>query len=156
MQVFGRTQEGKRVKGYLIRQEVIACIGPAPKPWTTIAVTDTSAVVDWGFPKPFILVPVDPDSIQYCSGMLDADGNEVASGDLIQPDGGAFVGLVEYRTAQNGTKEFCVHWANTNKNGKMEFCSEQRLAQVWIENGRPIIIGNRWDTLELYAEICGE
>ena len=38
MQVYGRTQEGARVKGYLISQEVMSCVDPAPKPWTTIAI----------------------------------------------------------------------------------------------------------------------
>lgn len=156
MQVYGRTQEGTRIKGYLILQEVINCIGPAPKPWATIATPDRNTVPDWGFPKPFTLVPVNPDSIQYCSGMLDANGDEIASGDVIQPDGCAFVGLVEYRTTYNGTREFHVRWAKENKDGIMEFFSEQRLAQVWIENGRPIIIGNLWDTPELLPEQKGD
>lgn len=143
MQVFGKTQEGERVKGYLIQQEVMACVGPALKPWTTIAVADKNAVVDWGFPKPFILISVDPDSIQYCSGMLDANDDEVASGDIVQS--GAFCGLVEYKAAENGTMEFTVLWHRSDGT----LISSQRLSDVWIGNGRPIIIGNLWDTPEL-------
>lgn len=143
MQVFGKTLEGKRVKGYLIQQEVMACVGPAPKPWTTIAVTDKNTAVDWGFPKPFTLVPVDPDRIQYCSGMLDANGDEVASGDIIQS--GAFHGLVEWKATENGTMEFSVRWHKSDGTP----ISSQRLSDVWIGNGRPIIIGNLWDTPEL-------
>lgn len=143
MQVFGKTQKGERVKGYLIQQEVIACVGPAPKPWTTIAVTDKNTAVDWGFPKPFTLVPVDQDSIQYCSGMLDANGDEVASGDIIQS--GVFHGLIQYEAAENGTMEFTVRWQKDDGAP----ISSQRLSDVWIGNGRPTIIGNLWDTPEL-------
>lgn len=156
MQVYGRPQEGKRVKGYLILQEVVTCLGPPLKPMATIAIRDEKVVVDWGFPRPYVLVSVDPDTIQYCSGMPDTDGDEIASGDFIQQHDGAFVGLVEYRTASNGTKEFYVRWASADENGTRRFCSGQRLSEVYIGNGRPVIVGNRWDNPKLYAEICGE
>ena len=149
MQVFGKTQEGERVKGYLIRQEAMACVGPAPKPWTFIAVTDKNAAVDWGFPKPYTLIPVDPDSTQYCSGMLDTNGNEVASGDIIQS--GVFHGLVQYEAAENGAKEFTVRWYKSDGTA----ISGQRLSDVWIRNGRPTIVGNIWETPELLRKEKG-
>ena len=149
MQVFGKTQKGERVKGYLIQQEVMACVGPAPKPWTTIAVTDKNTAVDWGFPKPFILVPVDSDSIQYCSGMLDANGDEVASGDIVRS--GVFHGLIQYEAAENGTMEFTVLWHKSDGTA----ISGQRLSDVWIGNGRPTIVGNIWETPELLRKEKG-
>ena len=143
MQVFGKTQKGERVKGYLIQQEVMACVDPAPKPWTTIAVTDKNTAVDWGFPKPFILVPVDSDSIQYCSGMLDANGDEVASGDIVRS--GVFHGLIQYEAAENGAMEFTVLWHKSDGTA----ISGQRLSDVWIGNGQVTIIGNIQETPEL-------
>lgn len=143
MQVYGRTQEGARVKGYLISQEVMSCVDPAPKPWTTIAIPKKNVAIDWGFLRPFVLVPVDPDSIQYCSGMLDANGNEVASGDIVQS--GVFFGLVEYRAAENGTMEFAVSWY---KDASAPI-SVQRLSDVWIGYGRVTIIGSIWETPKL-------
>ena len=153
MLVAGRIQNGQKVQGYLILQEVMCCVGPKPKPWASIAVPDEKACVDWGFPRPYNIVQVDSDTLQYGSGMKDADGKEIFSGDIIGWESLPFVGVVGNWAAENGTNEFHVRWGKPGKNGEMIFCSEQRLPEVHVMNGRPVILGDIWDLPEKHLRM---
>ena len=75
--------------------------------------------------------------------MLDANGEEVASGDIIRS--GVFLGLVEWKATENGTMEFSVRWHKSDGTP----ISGQRLSDVWIGNGQVTIIGNIRETPEL-------
>lgn len=140
----GKDTKGNWVQGALVWQEIANCIGPAPNPLTSIIMRDPERFADWGLPFPTKQVWVDPNTLGISTGVLDADGEMVFTGDIIYSSVGNFQGFVSQEQAQNGTDVFYVQWY---KDG--ELCAKQPLAAMDVTNGYPKIIGNLWDTPEL-------
>lgn len=145
MQIRARGLDGHWYTGYLIMQEICAEKGKENEPAAYILTSIRANYLKAGQPVPFSMQVIDPQTIQYPTGIESENGWIIHTGDYIQTKDEGFIGLVSAERAPNSTVEFMVQWHKLSSKGQLIACGKQRLSEMWTGDGVPTVIGNIWD-----------